>query len=144
VNEPSLTETPVIANGGWHPRYARDLAIATDGDWGLAIVDGNGDGAELEAASWNYNGDTWTPSSSSWAGPPDLTTPRIQGDGADYGETSTSQFAHGVAPQHDHITISFNGHEHQVPVSSHGVWAFVEATNPDDNPGPPTWSLTRT
>jgi hypothetical protein len=49
---PRLTEKRVIAQGGWHPRYARAVAIATDSDFGLALVDGKGDGAELADEIW--------------------------------------------------------------------------------------------
>jgi len=48
-DHPALTGDEVLAHGGWHPRYARVLAIASDGGYGFAVVDGNGDGAELEA-----------------------------------------------------------------------------------------------
>ena len=44
-----LTEQDVTAGGGWHPCYARVLATASDGDYGFAVVEGNGDGAEFEA-----------------------------------------------------------------------------------------------
>jgi hypothetical protein len=45
-DDPSLTEEEVLAHGGWHPRYARVLAVASDGDYGdygdygFAVVDG--------------------------------------------------------------------------------------------------------
>jgi hypothetical protein len=45
-----LSEEDVIACGGWHRGYARVLAVASDGDYGFAVVDGNGDGAELPLA----------------------------------------------------------------------------------------------
>jgi hypothetical protein len=46
---PGLTEQEVLTHGGWHPRHARVLAVTSDGDYGFALVDGNGDGAGLEA-----------------------------------------------------------------------------------------------
>jgi hypothetical protein len=46
-DHPALTEDDVLSHGGWHPRYARVLAVTSDGDYGFALVDGNGDGAEL-------------------------------------------------------------------------------------------------
>lgn len=44
-----LTAAEVIVSGGWHPRYARVIAIASDDGYGFALVDGNGNGNELEA-----------------------------------------------------------------------------------------------
>lgn len=44
-----LTAGEVLAKGGWHPRYARVIAVTSDGDYGFALIDGNGDGQELEA-----------------------------------------------------------------------------------------------
>jgi hypothetical protein len=62
-DDPSLTEEEVLAHGGWHPRYARVLAVAGDGDYGdygFAVVDGNGDGADLDAEMWHGTAGTGT------------------------------------------------------------------------------------
>src|ERR1700760_2503966 len=50
-----LTAAEVIAQGGWHPRYARVIALAGDDGYGFgfALVDGNGDESEPEAEAWN-------------------------------------------------------------------------------------------
>lgn len=47
ARHPPLTAEEVIAGGGWHPRYARVIALASDDGYGFALVDGNGD-----EASW--------------------------------------------------------------------------------------------
>lgn len=65
----ALPPEEVIARGRWDPRCARVLAIADDEDYGFALVDGNGDGAELEAEAWIWEGGTWTGAGSSGAGP---------------------------------------------------------------------------
>ena len=49
---PGLSCRDVRASGGWHPRYARGLITASAGDYGFALVDGNGGGAELEEELW--------------------------------------------------------------------------------------------
>lgn len=36
-----------IALGGWDERYARVIAIAVDGDHAAALIDANGDGADV-------------------------------------------------------------------------------------------------
>jgi hypothetical protein len=48
-----LTEELIIASGGWHPRYARVLLIQQIGDQAIVLVDGNGDGAEVESERWS-------------------------------------------------------------------------------------------
>jgi hypothetical protein len=128
-----LTEDEVMASGAWHPRYARVLAIASDGDYGLAIVDGNGDGAELEAETWEWNGERWTGGGSAGAGPLDTLGPSQTG-----GQIGNSYFAYGSAPGRQTITINFDGRLHQIPVSHHGVWAFIKTSTSPGNPGYPT------
>ena len=54
-DHPGLSEEDVLGHGGWHPRYARVLAITSGGDYSFAVVDGNGDGAELEAEMWEWS-----------------------------------------------------------------------------------------
>jgi hypothetical protein len=48
-----LTEDYVIQNGGWSRQYARVRLIVQDGDVAMALVDGNGDGAEYEIEAWS-------------------------------------------------------------------------------------------
>jgi len=131
-DHPGLTEDEVIASGGWHPRYARILAVASDGDYGFAVVDGNGDGAELETEIWEWNGETWASASSAGAGPLDAVGRSQAG-----GQVGNSYFAYGSAPGRKTITISFDGHFHQIPVSRHGVWAFIKTSTTSGNPGFP-------
>ena len=107
-------------------RYARVLAVASDGDYGFALVDGNGDGAELEAETWIWEDGTWTGAGSSGAGPLSTLRPLQAADHAD-----DACYAFGSAPGHRSITISLDGHPYHVPVSQHAVWAFVKIrTNP--------------
>jgi hypothetical protein len=120
---PGLTEADVIARGGWHPRYARVLAAASDGDYGFAVVDGNGDGAELEAELWMWDEGAWTSGTSSGTGPLDFLASFQAG-----GEPGEICFAYGWAPGRGSVTISHDGRLHDVPVSRHGVWAFISAS----------------
>ena len=120
-DHPALTGQEVLAHGGWHPRYARVLAVASDGDYGFAVVDGNGDGAELETEAWQWDNGTWNGAGSSGAGPLSNLEPLHTG-----GQIGDACFAYGSAPAHQPVTISFDGHHHNVPVSQHGVWAFIK------------------
>lgn len=121
-DHPGLTEQEVLARGGWHPRYARVLAVASDGDYAFAVVDGNGDGAELDAEMWEWDGGAWDAGGSSGAGPLGNLGPVQTG-----GQIGDACFAYGRAPWRQSITISFDGRLHNVPVSRYGVWAFVKA-----------------
>jgi hypothetical protein len=120
-DHPGLTEQHVIARGGWHPRYARVLATASDGDYGFALVDGNGDGAELEAETWIWQDGSWVSAGSSGVGPLGHLGPRQTG-----GQIGDAYFTYGSAPGRQSISIDFDGRRHQVPVSRHGVWAFIK------------------
>jgi hypothetical protein len=131
-DHPALTEQDVLARGGWHPRYARVLALASDGGYGFAVVDGNGDGAELEAETWIWRNGTWTAGSSSGAGPLDGLGPVQTG-----GSIDDAYFAFGRAPGRRVVTIEFDGHLYQIPVSRHGTWAFIRIRTDSGRPGLP-------
>jgi hypothetical protein len=133
---PASPSTESSLTGAGTPRYARVLAVASDGDYGFAVVDGNGDGAELEAESWRWYNGAWNGAGSSGAGPlSNLGHLRTGGQIAD------ACFAYGRAPGHQPVTISFNGHHYDVPVSQHGVWAFIKIrTDPHRHEFPP-WQL---
>lgn len=120
-DHPGLSEEEILARGGWHPRYARVLAVASDGDYGFAVVDGNGDGAELEAEAWQWDGRNWQGAGSSGAGPLSNLGPLRTG-----GQIGDACSAYGSAPGRQSVRISFDGRHHDVPVSQHGVWAFVK------------------
>ena len=80
-------------------------------------------GAELEAETWMWDGSNWVSENSSGAGPLDRLGP-LQ-TGGHLGDVP-APFAYGRAPGCREITISFDGHPHQVPVSRYGVWAFIK------------------
>ena len=100
-DHPALTAQEVLAHGGWHPRYARVLAIASDGAYGFAVVDGNGDGAELETELWKWDSGTWDGAGSSGAGPLENLGPVRTG-----GHINNAYLAYGRAPGRQSITIS--------------------------------------
>ncbi len=130
---PALTAEEVISRGGWHPRYARVLAIANDGDYGFALIDGNGDGSELEAETWTWEDGAWTGAGSSGAGPLDNLGPVQSG-----GKIGNAHFAYSHAPTRQMITISFDGGLHKTPVSRYGVWAFIKIRANPQGSGYPT------
>jgi hypothetical protein len=117
----ALTAHDVLAHSGWHPRYTRVLAVASDGDYGFALVDGNGDGAELETEIWLCDDGTWTDHGSSGAGPLSTLPPLLTWE-----PCPGACYAYGRAPGRRPIIISFEGHQYRIPVSEHGAWAFVK------------------
>ena len=120
-SHPGLTPHDVLSDGGWHPRYARVLAIASDGDYGFALVDGNGDGAELEAETWFWDGAQWAGGSSSGAGPLAYLGREQTG-----GKIGNACFSYGSARGRDSVLIQFEGRRHVVPVGKEGTWAFIK------------------
>jgi hypothetical protein len=139
-DHPPLIGADIIARGGWHPRYARVLAAASDGDYGIAIVDGNGDGAELEIETWVWDdehpeGGRWDSGVSSGAGPLGYLGPVQTGNVGD------AYFAYGRAPGPESVTIEFDGQLHQVPVGGDGVWAFIRIRADPRNHGFPSLAI---
>ena len=126
----------MLASGGWHPRYVRVLVTASDGDYGFALVDGNGDGAELEEEQWLWDdaagGDgRWEGGSSSGAGPLGHLPSLVTGGGI-----GQAYIAYGRVPGRESVTVEFEQRRHEMPVSQLGVWGFIrEAAGPD--PGLP-------
>jgi hypothetical protein len=121
AGHPRLTAAEVLAGGGWHPRYARVIAVASDDRYGFALVDGNGDGSELEAEAWAWQDGAWHGLASSGAGPLDSVGPISTG--GRIGEHAW--YAYGRAHGRQTVTIAFDGNLHSVPVGEHDVWAFI-------------------
>jgi hypothetical protein len=132
ADHPALTEEDVLARGGWHPRYARVLAVVSDGDYAFALVDGNGDGAELEAEAWLWDSGTWEAGTSSGAGP--LGTLGREQTG---GWAGPACFAFGRVPGRESVTVECDGELHQVPVGREGIWAFIKIRASPDGLGFP-------
>jgi hypothetical protein len=133
---PGLSPQEVLASGGWHPRYARVLITVSDGDYGFALVDGNGDGAELEEELWRWEDGPgghghWEGGSSSGAGPLGYLPPLVAG-----GHIGQAYFAYGRVPGRESVTVQFDQRRYEIPVSPLGVWGFIKlAVNP--RPGLP-------
>ncbi len=123
---PGLDPREVLALGGWHPQYARVLVTASDGDYGFALVDGNGDGAELEQELWMWEDGRWRGGSSSGAGPLDHLSPLVAG-----GRLADACFAYGRVPGRESVTVEFERRRYEVPAPS-GPWGFIKvATDPE-------------
>jgi hypothetical protein len=123
---PGLCHRDVLASGEWHPRYVRVLITASDRDYGFALVDGNGDGAELEEELWQWEDrpgghGRWQGGSSSGAGALDHLPPLVAG-----GHIGPAYFAYGRVRGRQSVTVEFEERRYDIPVISPlGVWGFI-------------------
>ena len=122
-----LSADAVIHVGGWHPRYARVLLIEHDEQDAVILVDGNGDGAELELEYWHRGDDRrWLGGSTSGYGPlAFLPTLRAWNAGP---------FVAAVGRTHPNaeVTVTYAGEAYRRRASEFGTWGFVHAADSPD------------
>jgi hypothetical protein len=134
-----LSAELVLRAGGWPARYARVLLIERDGDNGLVLVDGNGDGAELEVEYWHHEANAgWRGGSSSGHGPLESVTSAESWDAGDFA------CALGRASPAAVITIRYCGAAYTRRANEFGLWGFIhdsDSRRPGELPavtiGPP-------
>ena len=128
----ALVAELVIGSGGWHPDYARVLLIEQSGDFALVLVDGNGDGAELELEHWDRNADgVWEGGSTSGHGALDWLP------SADAWSTGDVVCALGRAEPLSVVSIEYGGATHSRQANELGLWGFLhdaDSPRPDDLP----------
>ena len=128
-----LSEDAIIRVGGWHPRYARVLLIEHDDDDALVLVDGNGDGAELELEYWHRDIDgAWWGGSSSGHGSLDFVSSSESWDAGDFVAAVGR-----VAPATE-VTVEYGGRAYRRKANGFGIWGFIHAADsarPGDLPG---------
>jgi hypothetical protein len=119
-----LSADAIITAGGWHPRYARVLLIEQDDDDALVLVDGNGDGAELELEYWHRDVDgTWSGGSSGGHGPLEFVSSSESWDAGDF------VVALGrVAPAAE-VTVNYGGQVYQRTANEFGIWGLIHAAD---------------
>lgn len=122
-----LTADAIIRAGGWHPRYARVLLIEHDEQDAVILVDGNGDGAELELEYWHRGDDgRWRGGATSGHGPLALLPTFQTGNGADF------VAAVGRAQPLAELSIHYAGQVHRRRANEFGIWGFVHAADSPD------------
>jgi hypothetical protein len=115
---PDLTDDVIISLGGWDTRYARVMMTAVDDDVAIALIDGNGDGAELEMEYWLKKDGAWEGGSTSGHGPLDsLSTSRW--------DAGPMVCAVGPAAPGDVVRIGYEGAAHECQANQYGVWGFI-------------------
>lgn len=122
-----LNVDAAIAAGGWDPRWARVLVVATDGDAGAAIVDTNGDGADVDL-------DVYTR---------EPTGEWVPGPSGNVGEQGWCQWDGGVAcygraARGEAVTVAHRASRHEVITAATGWWLFVTAASATDSREPPS------
>jgi hypothetical protein len=134
----ALSPDAVIRYGGWDPRYARVLLIARDGDLALALVDGNGDGAELEVEYWHHYDGGWHPGASSGYGPLASMAP------VNTWNAGELVCALGRGSPGSHVHIAYGDRTYTREANDFGVWGFVhEADSPHEDETPAVGPRTR-
>jgi hypothetical protein len=119
-----LAADAIIASGGWNPRYARVLLIEHDEQDAVILVDGNGDGAELELEYWHRGDDgLWHGGSTSGHGPL-ASLPEFQTWNA-----GAFVAALGRARPGSDISVEYGGRSYRRRATDVGTWGFVHAAS---------------
>lgn len=114
-----LAPPVVLARGGWHPAFARVLLVEQSGDRALVLVDGNGDGAELEVEYWR-RGSQWEELASSGYGPLASVEP-FNSWRPDGFVCAVGRISPGEA-----ILIDYAGSAHRRLANQFGLWGFIQ------------------
>jgi hypothetical protein len=115
-----LSPAELLRAGGWHLKYARLLRVERDGDVALALVDGNGNGAEIEVEAWHRGVDGWSCGVSGGFGP-------LDGTGSSAGASAGMVWAAGHAEPGTVVAVVYRNELHDVAVDEYGLWLFVRA-----------------
>jgi hypothetical protein len=119
-----LSAAEIIRIGGWHPKYARVLLIEHDGDYAVVLVDGNGDGAELELEYWQRDADDlWHAGSSSGHGPLDRLRAAQSWDAGPF------VAALGRVRPSAQVSVEYAGRVYRRQGNEFGAWGFIHVAD---------------
>lgn len=116
----NLTEDLVISTGGWNPAFARVVLIVADEDVAIVLVDGNGDGAELEMEYWNKDVHGWLGGQSNGYGSLGWATGSIN-----RWDAGPMVCAVGGGDPGEIVRIGYDGKVCECTVNQFGLWGFV-------------------
>jgi hypothetical protein len=127
------TEEEVLRRG-WNLKFARVLLIDSNGDFGLVLVDGNAEGAELDLEYWyrNEHG-TWHGGVSSGYGSLEDLRPSTVWDSGPC--VNAAVYAIGKVQPNQVVQISFRGSRTIKRGNKFGLWAFVQCVESGTDPG---------
>ncbi len=114
-----LDDAEVLALGGWNGQHAKVLVTAPSTNIGMALVDTNGDGANIEFEQfWRDDAGWWTPGGSSGPEPADQGfESRVSVPGA--------VLAYGRSHPNGEVTIRLAGRDVTAGATAAGWWAVV-------------------
>lgn len=118
----NLTGDLVISTGGWHPAYARVILIVADEDVAFVLVDGNGDGSELEMEYWHKDADDWIGGQSSGYGALDSLSTVTW-------DAGPMVCAIGRGAPGEAVLIRYDDSTYECQVNHFGIWGFVRKTD---------------
>jgi hypothetical protein len=117
----SLDLKSAIDAGGWDHRYAVALAVQTAGDIAAALIDTNGDGADIDLDFYVRGADgSWRGTSSGSAGD----------EGAEWTDRVVATW--GNAEPGQVLTVDYLGEQHRVIANAAGWWLFIAPTSDPD------------
>lgn len=116
-----LTEDSAIRAGGWDPRYAVVLAVTTHDDVAAALVDPNGEGADIDLDEYLWSPDDgWICVASHGGGESGLTwSPSMV---TAFGRISPGGLVH----------LEYLGARRNVTANQQGWWLFVAAARDEE------------
>lgn len=121
-----LDDCFVISAGGWDPRIAVTLAVASYQGVGTALIDTNGDERDIDLDIYERDADGfWQGVSSS-------------GGGGEFGGFFPDRIAvcSGRTKPGLVVDIEYSGQRHSVRASASGWWLFVTVTSPGSDAFP--------
>jgi hypothetical protein len=119
-----LSADAIIRVGGWHPSYARVLLIEHDDHDALVLVDGNGDGAELELEYWHRDIEgSWSGGSTGGHGPLDFMP------SSEVWDTGEFVVALGRVAPATEVTVDYGSHTYHRTANQFGVWGLIHAAD---------------
>lgn len=117
-----LDEESAILAGGWDPRYATVLVLATHGDIAAALIDTNSDGADIDLDAYTRGLDgEWVATGSS-------------GGPGEFGSSWSSDMVarYGRAEPGATVSLDYLGTTHEITANEHGWWLFIAPPQDDD------------
>jgi hypothetical protein len=120
----NLSADDIIRVAGWHPSYARVLLIEHDDDDAVVLVDGNGDGAELELEYWHRDVDgSWSGGSSGGHGPLEFVASSESWDAGEF------VVALGRVAPATEVSVEYGGRTYHRTANEFGVWGLIHAAD---------------
>jgi hypothetical protein len=120
-----LSASGVLSGGGWDPRYAVALAIASCDDVAGALIDTNGDEADIDLDEYERDANgNWHAIGSGSAG----------GEGTSWSTRVAATWGRGAPGEI--VKIDYLGQSYSISASPAGWWLFVMPSTEDFNAAP--------